>query len=162
VLKQLLEGLTPSVPAAVERPRFGEALAAWAAGISRGDYVALLAYLPPSPAHDAALAAMRTALRDALGVATTAAYGPRYLHSTGQLHKGGTQRGAFLALEVDGGPQLDVPGESYAFGMLERAQELGDLIALERRGRHLLRLRLGAGGLEEVAAALRGALKTRA
>jgi len=162
VLKQLLEGQTPNVPAAVERPRFGEALAAWAAGISHGDYVALLAYLPPSPEHDAALAAMRTAIRDALGVATTAAYGPRYLHSTGQLHKGGTQRGAFLALEVDGGPRLDVPGENYAFGTLERAQELGDLIALERRGRRLLRLRLGAGGLEEVVTALEGALKSRA
>ena len=162
VLQQLLEGQTPSVPAAVERAQFGEALAAWAAGISHGDYVALLAYLPPSPAHDAALAAMRTAIRDALGVATTAAYGPRYLHSTGQLHKGGTQRGAFLALEVDGGPQLDVPGEHYAFGTLERAQELGDLIALERRGRRLLRLRLGAGGLEDVVTALKGALKRRA
>ena len=161
VLQQLLEGQTPSVPEAVERPRFGEALAAWAAGISRGDYVALLAYLPPSPAHDAALAAMRTAIRDALGVATTAAYGPRYLHSTGQLHKGGTPRGVFLALEVDGGPQLQVPGEDYAFGTLERAQELGDLIALERRGRRLLRLRLGAGGLEDVVTALRGALRSR-
>ena len=124
--------------------------------------MALLAYLPPSPAHDAALAAMRTAIRDALGVATTAAYGPRYLHSTGQLHKGGTPRGVFLALEVDGGPQLQVPGEDYAFGTLERAQELGDLIALERRGRRLLRLRLGAGGLEEVVTAVKGALKNRA
>ncbi|MGA2382956.1 MAG: bifunctional transaldolase/phosoglucose isomerase [Gemmatimonadales bacterium] len=162
VLKQLLEGQTPSVPAAVESARFGDALAAWAGGVSHGDYVALLAYLPPSPEHDAALTAMRTAIRDALGVATTAAYGPRYLHSTGQLHKGGTPRGAFLALEAEGGPQLKVPFEDYAFGTLERAQELGDLIALERRGRRLLRLRLGAGGLDEVLTALRGALKARA
>jgi len=161
VLRQLREGQSPSVPAAVEHQRFAEALAAWAAGISQGDYVALLAYLPPSAEHDAALTAMRVAIRDALGVATTAAYGPRYLHSTGQLHKGGTPRGVFLALETDGAPPLDVPGQGYAFGTLERAQELGDLIALERRGRRLLRLRLGAGGLAEVVKALGTALRSR-
>ncbi|HVO34114.1 MAG TPA: bifunctional transaldolase/phosoglucose isomerase [Gemmatimonadales bacterium] len=161
VLRQLVEGQHPSVPAAVEPGQLGEALAAWAAGIARGDYVALLAYLPPSPEHDAALAAMRVALRDALGVATTAAYGPRYLHSTGQLHKGGTARAAFLALEADGGPQLSVPGTDYAFGTLELAQELGDLIALERRGRRVLRVRLGSGGLDEVRKALEQALKAR-
>jgi transaldolase/glucose-6-phosphate isomerase len=161
VLRQLVNGQTPSAPAVVDGARLGEALAAWTAGIARGDYVALLAYLPPTPEHDAALTAMRVAIRDTLGVATTAAYGPRYLHSTGQLHKGGTSRSAFLALEAGGGPRLGVPGEDYAFGTLETAQELGDLIALERRGRRLLRVRLGAGGLEEVRKALEGALKSR-
>ena len=163
VLRQLVEGRTPLVAAAVERPGFTDALAAWAGGIARGDYVALLAYLPPSAEHDAALSALRTVIRDALGVATTAAYGPRYLHSTGQLHKGGTYRSAFLALEAEGGPRLAVPNEDYAFGTLELAQELGDLIALERRGRRLLRLQLAGngGGLDEVRTALERVLKAR-
>ncbi len=161
VLRQLVEGQTPGVPDAVGPARLDGALAAWLGGIARGDYVAVLAYLPPSAQHDAELTRMREAIRNALGVATTAAYGPRYLHSTGQLHKGGTPRGAFLALESDGGPTLQVPGEDYAFGTLETAQELGDLIALERRGRRVLRVRLGAGGLEEVRKAIETALKAR-
>ena len=162
VLRQLLKGETPSAPAAVEPANLGEALAAWVGGIRRGDYAALLAYLRPSPEVDAVLAEMRAAIRDTLGVATTAAYGPRYLHSTGQLHKGGAPRGAFLALEADGGPALPVPGRDYAFGTLETAQELGDLIALERRGRRVLRVRLGSGGLREVRKALEAALRSRA
>ena len=161
VLRQLVDGQTPSAPAPADGGRLGEALAGFVGGIGRGDYVALLAYMPPSPELDAALTAMRVLIRDALGVATTAAYGPRYLHSTGQLHKGGTPRAAFLALESDGGPQLNVPGEDYAFGTLETAQELGDLIALERRGRRLLRVRVGAGGLGEIRRALEAALRNR-
>ncbi len=162
VLRQLMDGQVPSAPAAVEAARAGDALAAWLGGIARGDYVAFLAYLRPSPEHDAALREMRQAIRDTLGVATTAAYGPRYLHSTGQLHKGGTPRGVFLALEADGGPAVPIPGEEYAFGMLETAQELGDLIALERRGRRVLRVRLGREGLRGLQQALAAALKTRA
>jgi hypothetical protein len=104
---------------------------------------------------------MRTAIRDALGVATTVAYGPRYLHSTGQLHKGGTSRAAFLALESGDGPRLPVPGADYAFGTLETAQELGDLIALERRGRRVLRVRVGPAGLVELKKALATALQAR-
>ncbi len=161
VLSQLVDGETPAVAPAVEPARLPAALSAWLGGIARGDYVAMLAYLQPSPEHDRALEAMRAAIRDALGVATTAAYGPRYLHSTGQLHKGGTPRGVFLALEGDGGPKLQVPGEDYAFGTLETAQELGDLIALERRGRKVLRVRLGPGGLDEVRKVLEAALKRR-
>ncbi len=161
VLRQLVEGRKPSVTAAVEPSRLGATLAAWLGGIGRGDYVAVLAYLSPTPEHDAALRRVRAAIRDALGVATTAAYGPRYLHSTGQLHKGGTWRGAFLAIEGDGGPELPVPGADYAFGTLETAQELGDLIALERRGRRVLRVRLGPAGIAEVANAVEKALTAR-
>jgi transaldolase/glucose-6-phosphate isomerase len=161
VLRQLVAGQAPAAPSAVEAGRAGEALAAWLGGIGRGTYVALLAYLRPSAEHDAALEQMRKAIRDALGVATTVAYGPRYLHSTGQLHKGGTPRGAFLALESGDGPRLPIPGTDYAFGTLEAAQELGDLIALERRGRRVLRVRLGPAGLGEVRKALEAALKAR-
>jgi transaldolase/glucose-6-phosphate isomerase len=161
VLQQLVAATSPSAPAPADPARLREAMAAWLAGIGPGDYVALLAYLEPGAAPDAELAGMRAAIRDALGTATTAGYGPRYLHSTGQLHKGGPATGAFLALESDGGPELPVPEEDYGFGMLKLAQELGDLIALERRGRRLLRVRLGAGGLAEVRAALAGALEAR-
>ena len=161
VLEQLVASAAPSAPPPVEGARLADALSAWLAGISPGDYVALLAYLQPGPAHDAELTAMRTAIRDALGTATTAGYGPRYLHSTGQLHKGGPPTGAFLALEESGGPELPVPEEAYGFGMLKLAQELGDLIALDRRGRRLLRVRVGAGGLREVRAALIAALQGR-
>jgi glucose-6-phosphate isomerase len=159
VLQQLVAAAAPSAPAPADPLRLREALAIWLAGITAGDYVALLAYLAPDAARDAELAAMRAAIRDALGTATTAGYGPRYLHSTGQLHKGGPPTGAFLALEDEGGPVLKVPDEDYDFGMLKLAQELGDLIALERRGRRVLRVRLGPGGLAEVRAALAGALQ---
>ena len=161
VLQQLVAGEAPSAPQAADGARLGEALARWLAGIGSGDYAALLAYLPPSAEHDALLTTVRTALRDALGVATTAAYGPRYLHSTGQLHKGGPPSGAFLALEGGNGPKLEVPGQRYAFGTLELAQALGDLVALERRGRPVLRIRIGADGPAAVRSAVERALSAR-
>jgi len=161
VLQQLVASVAPSAPAPADPLRLREALSIWLGGITPGDYVALLAYVGPSAACDAELTAMRAAIRDALGTATTAGYGPRYLHSTGQLHKGGPPTGAFLALEDDAGPELLVPDEDYGFGMLKLAQELGDLIALERRGRRLLRVRLGPEGLAEVRAALAAALQSR-
>jgi glucose-6-phosphate isomerase len=161
VLKQLVAGQVPSAPEAVDAATLGKALARWLAGIGSGGYAALLAYLPPSAGHDAALTGLRVAIRSALGIATTAAYGPRYLHSTGQLHKGGPASGAFLSVEGGGGPVLPVPGRAYPFGTLELAQGLGDLVALERRGRPVLRVRLGAGGLEEVVAAATQVLRAR-
>ena len=161
VLRQLVSGQAPSAPEAADPARLGEAVSRWLAGIGGSDYAALLAYLPPSVEYDAALTALRVAIRDALGVATTAAYGPRYLHSTGQLHKGGPQSGAFLAIEGGRGPELPVPGRAYTFGTLELAQGLGDLVALERRGRPVLRVRLGAGGLAAVEEAVTKALRSR-
>ena len=161
VLQQLVAGGTPNAPPAAEPSRLGEALSRWLAGIGGSDYAALLAYLPPSAEHDAALTAIRVAIRDALGVATTAAYGPRYLHSTGQLHKGGPSSGAFLALESGDGPELRVPGRDYAFATLELAQALGDLVALERRGRPVIRIRVGPGGLGAVTEAVEWAARAR-
>ena len=161
VLQQLVAKQSPSAPDAADPARLGEALSRWLAGVGTGDYAALLAYLPPTAANDAGLTALRSAIRDALGVATTAAYGPRYLHSTGQLHKGGPPSGAFLALESGAGPALPVPGRAYGFGTLELAQELGDLVALERRGRPVIRIRLRAGGMAAVVEAVRAALGAR-
>ena len=116
------------------------------------DYLAILAYLPPDPATDAALARIREALRDALGLATTVGYGPRFLHSTGQLHKGGPDTGVFLQLTADPSKDLPIPGWEESFGTLIAAQALGDLASLQRRGRRVVRLHLAdaAAGLERL------------
>ncbi len=118
-----------------------------------GDYLALLAFLNPSPEHAALLGAIRRCLRDRTRLATTLGFGPRYLHSTGQLHKGGPNSGLFLLLTGDDTQDLPVPGQPYTFGVLKRAQALGDLEALEQRGRRVLHLHLGrdaGAGLEQL------------
>ncbi len=140
------------------------ALAAHLAGVRPGDYIALMAYLPPAPAHDAALREIRTALRDALRVATTVGYGPRFLHSTGQLHKGGPPTGLFLQLTAETAEDLAIPGRDYSFGILKAAQAQGDLLALRAKGRRVLRLHLGAdlaAGLERLRLMVGMALRER-
>ncbi len=140
------------------------ALAAHLAGIRPGDYVALMAFLPPSPAADAVLRRIRIALRDTFRVATTVGYGPRFLHSTGQLHKGGPPTGLFLQLTADPVEDLEIPGRDYSFGVLEAAQAQGDLLALRAKGRRVLRLHLGAdhlAGLERLERAMDAALRRR-
>jgi glucose-6-phosphate isomerase len=108
-----------------------------------GDYFGLLAFLPPD---DAALAAaideLRAAVGAATGCATMSGYGPRYLHSTGQLHKGGANNGVFVVISADGVEDLQVPGESYSFHVLEMAQALGDFQSLDRQGRRALHIHL--------------------
>lgn len=103
----------------------------------RGDYVALLAYLPPEPAVRAVLERVRAAWSTATGCAATLGFGPRYLHSTGQLHKGGPNRGLFLVVTADVAADLEIPGMDTTFGTLERAQALGDVRALLGRGRRV-------------------------
>jgi transaldolase/glucose-6-phosphate isomerase len=110
--------------------------------VSPGDYVALLAYLPPEPATDRELQALRMELRDQLLVATTLGYGPRYLHSTGQLHKGGAGNGVFILLTDDATRDEQVPGRSYGFDTLRRAQALGDLQSLRALGRRVTHVHL--------------------
>jgi len=106
------------------------------------DYVAICAYLPPDRAVAERLDGIRHALRDTLGVATTMGFGPRFLHSTGQLHKGGPDTGVFLQLTADPRKDLPIPGWEESFGTLIAAQALGDLASLQRRGRRVLRLHL--------------------
>jgi transaldolase/glucose-6-phosphate isomerase len=110
--------------------------------LARGglDYVAILAYLPPDPDVAARLEAIRTRIRDATGAATTLGFGPRFLHSTGQLHKGGPDTGVFLQLTAEPSKDLPIPGWEESFGTLIAAQALGDLAALQKRGRRALRL----------------------
>jgi transaldolase/glucose-6-phosphate isomerase len=108
-----------------------------------GDYVALMAYLTESPAVNQALQRIRLDLRDSLHVATTQGYGPRFLHSTGQYHKGGPNSGLFLQLTAEDAKDAHVPGQPYTFGVLKRAQALGDLEALRKHGRRVMRVHLG-------------------
>ena len=107
-----------------------------------GDYVALLAFIAPDPKHDSALNAIRLAIRDKYRVATTVGYGPRYLHSTGQLHKGGPNTGVFLQIVGDDPKDIPIPGERLSFGVLKQAQALGDFQALRNHGRRVLRVQV--------------------
>jgi len=104
------------------------------------DYFAILAYLPPDPAIVERLQRIRARVRQSHGVATTLGFGPRFLHSTGQLHKGGPDTGVFLQLTAEPAKDLPVPGWEESFGTLIAAQALGDLTSLQRRGRRAVRL----------------------
>ena len=108
-----------------------------------GDYVALLAYLTEEAGIERELQKIRLCIRDSLHLATTLGYGPRYLHSTGQFHKGGPNTGLFLLLTADDVDDLQVPGKPYTFSLLKHAQAQGDLEALQRHGRRVIRLHLG-------------------
>jgi glucose-6-phosphate isomerase len=118
-------------------------------GGSTESYVALQAYLPPGPTIDALLTELRATINQHSGLATTLGYGPRFLHSTGQLHKGDAGRGLFLQLTADIGEDLDIPDEpltdtsSLTFGVLITAQAHGDANALRAANRRLLRVHLG-------------------
>ncbi len=104
-----------------------------------GDYIALLAYLPRNHANDARLSRVRTTLGERFGVATTAGFGPRYLHSTGQYHKGGPNTGIFIEVTGDVAEDVAIPGADYTFGELNAAQALGDLHSLRSLGRRVAR-----------------------
>jgi RpiB/LacA/LacB family sugar-phosphate isomerase len=122
-----------------------------------GDWVALLAYLTPDAATTAALADLRLRLRDATGLPTTVAFGPRYLHSTGQLHKGGPPTPILLLLTQDEAEDLAIPGERYGFATLRMAQALGDLSTLRAAHRRALWLTLptpAVSAIEQLASAL--------
>ncbi len=127
-----------------------------------GDYVAFQAYLTENPGTDHGLQNIRLLVRDKLHVATTVGYGPRYLHSTGQFHKGGPNSGIFVQLTAEDKEDVDVPGKGYTFGTLRKAQAKGDLDALERHGRRILRIDLGRHideGLTALRRMLQDALK---
>jgi glucose-6-phosphate isomerase len=98
------------------------------------NYIALMGYLAPSPAFEAAVAELRTALREASKATTTFGYGPRFLHSTGQFHKGGPKTGRFLQLLHDGPNDVEIPGAPYSFTTLKHAQAIGDLQTLRELG----------------------------
>jgi transaldolase/glucose-6-phosphate isomerase len=129
--------------------------------IKAGDYFALLGYIQMNEAHEAALQAIRHAVRDKKHVATCLGFGPRFLHSTGQAYKGGPNSGVFLQLTCDDAKDLPVPEQKYTFGVVKAAQARGDFQVLADRGRRALRVHLGsdlAAGLRTLQDAVRQAL----
>ena len=131
-----------------------DALKQWLDQADPGDYIALMAYLEMSEENDQALAALRRQILGWTGCATTLGYGPRFLHSTGQLHKGGPDRGLFIQLTADDPVALAIPDRAYDFGVLKSAQALGDYQALQRHGRKAISIHLGSdvvGGLHRLA-----------
>jgi hypothetical protein len=128
------------------------------ATIKPGDYIAFLNYIEETPAVDSKLQQIRTYLRDTTRCATTIGYGPRFLHSTGQLHKGGPDSGVFFQLGCKDETDFPIPGEAYSFSVLKEAQALGDFRALKARGRRVVRIDLGEAllaGLEQLEAAIK-------
>jgi hypothetical protein len=118
-----------------------------------GDYVALLSFLTETPELERHLQSIRILLRDRLHLATTIGWGPRYLHSTGQYHKGGPNTGLFILLTGDERSDVSIPGQPYSFGSFKLAQALGDMDVLQRHGRRVLRVHLdldASGGLERL------------
>jgi transaldolase/glucose-6-phosphate isomerase len=113
-----------------------------------GDYVSLMAYLPRYDDTDQRLNRVRLTVRDRFKVATTIGYGPRFLHSTGQLHKGGGNNGLFLQITHAPKADIAIPGEPYTFGVLLAAQAMGDYQVLAERGRRLIRFHI-KGSIEE-------------
>jgi transaldolase/glucose-6-phosphate isomerase len=107
-----------------------------------GDYVAVLAYLGPDADLADSLFRFRMAVRDGARVATMAGYGPRYLHSTGQLHKGGANNGVFILVTAAPTVDVPIPDQPFSFGTLEAAQGLGDFASLEATGRRGLHIHL--------------------
>ncbi len=107
-----------------------------------GDYVAINAYVRRDKKNEALLQELRTWIRAKTRLATTVGFGPRFLHSTGQLHKGGANNGLFLVITADPDQDVEIPQGGLSFGTLERGQALGDLEALEARGRRVMHIHI--------------------
>ncbi|MDQ2882784.1 MAG: bifunctional transaldolase/phosoglucose isomerase [Actinomycetota bacterium] len=137
-LRELTQGDTDGT-----RSPLDDYLRAHLGRVRAGDYVALLAYIPMTPHHERLLTEMRVLVRDALAVATCVGFGPRFQHSTGQAYKGGPNTGVFLQITCQGRVDLDIPGHSYTFGVVEESQARSDLDVLATRDRRALRLHLG-------------------
>jgi transaldolase/glucose-6-phosphate isomerase len=144
----------PGDASTVDGASVAEALARWLDLRAEGGYVATLGYFDSGPERDAAVARLRERLGARTGLATTFGYGPRYLHSTGQLHKGGPEGGIYLVLTADPVEDLALEEGGFTLGTLLRAQALGDVRTLRERGRHVLHAHLGwdvESGLETLA-----------
>ena len=133
------------------------AIAAQLARVKPGDYFAITQYIAETPEIEDLIQQIRVGVRDRTTVATTTGYGPRFLHSTGQLHKGGPDSGVFLQLIAADAQDVPLPGEKFTFGVLKQAQALGDFESLSKRNRRAIRVDLGndiVGGLKKILAAV--------
>ncbi|HMF49280.1 MAG TPA: hypothetical protein VK603_11595, partial [Candidatus Saccharimonadales bacterium] len=145
--------------AAADRDALDKALASWLGKKKARDYVTVQAYINPSAENSAELQTLCAGLQERLGVAVTIGFGPRFLHSTGQLHKGGPNSVMVLQIVDQPAANLAVPETNYTFDTLIKAQALGDFTALKQRRRRALRINLGGdtnAGLKQLADALRG------
>jgi transaldolase / glucose-6-phosphate isomerase len=144
-------GALPEAPAADVA-----SAAAFLNEVCENDYFAILAFIEMNATHRNALDAIRGLVRDRKKVATTIGFGPRYLHSTGQAHKGGPNSGVFLLITAENPEDVPVPGQKYSFGTIKLAQALGDLEVLRSRGRRVMRVHFKdvESGLRELHAAL--------
>ncbi|MCA1735645.1 MAG: hypothetical protein LC739_05900 [Actinobacteria bacterium] len=142
--RQALDGETPRVDLVdFFAPNLADRLDGLLATMGEDDYFAVHAYLPAEVRTDQAMATIRHKVGNRIGNATTAGYGPRFLHSTGQLHKGGPNSGVFLQLVDTPTEDLPIPETNQTFGQVIAAQALGDYQALKERGRRVLRIDLG-------------------
>ena len=160
--KELLAEFTKNgrLPDTTPETSLNDAVKSQLASVKPGDYIAFLNYLEETPELDRRLQDIRTYLRDTTHCATTGGFGPRFLHSTGQLHKGGPDSGVFFQLGSKDAVDFPVPGEAYSFSVLKEAQALGDFRALKARGRRVVRIDLGdaiLSGLEQFERAIRSA-----
>jgi glucose-6-phosphate isomerase len=138
-----LDGVTLTLSTAAEQELQGAGPEDFLGVLRPADYFGLLPYLPPDrDPFDSVLQEMRANIGAASGCATALGYGPRYLHSTGQLHKGGRNNGVFIIVTAPADEDLPIPGEPYSFGVLEMAQALGDFESLDRTGRRALHVHL--------------------
>jgi transaldolase / glucose-6-phosphate isomerase len=147
-------GQETASPILTDASAWKSAAAAWIASAKPGDYVGLHAYLATTPETTALLEQIREAIGRRTTLATTLGYGPRFLHSTGQLHKGGPNTGVFLQITDEAAEDLTVPEAGFTFGQLIRAQAAGDAMALEQRGRRLLKIGVGKSPIDGLKAFL--------
>ena len=147
--------------ALAEHPSLDAYLKAHLDRLGPGDYAALLAFLPMNQQTETILERVRLVIRDAKRAAICLGFGPRFLHSTGQVYKGGANNGVFLQVTCEESQELPVPGKRYGFGIVKAAQARGDFAVLAERGRRALRVHLGpdpVAGLERLASAIGRAL----
>ena len=121
---------------------FARQIQGFVSQVKPGDYVAFCAFISPSTANHAQLDRLRTLIRDRFKVAVTVGFGPRYLHSTGQLHKGGPNKGHFIVITSKDIDDFPVPKANYSFGLLKETQAFGDVEALKKRDRRVVWVRL--------------------
>jgi transaldolase / glucose-6-phosphate isomerase len=157
VMSGAAKGSEAASPIGAESERLPREVSDWLGSARRGGYLSIQAYLAPTEALTERLTSLQQKLRDRSRLASTMGYGPRFLHSTGQLHKGGPNTGLFVQFTDEPADKLPVPETDYDFTGLIRAQALGDYQALVQGGRRVLRVNLGrdaAAGLRRFEEAL--------
>jgi glucose-6-phosphate isomerase/transaldolase/glucose-6-phosphate isomerase len=150
--KDVTKGLLDEYSASGKLPDIetAESVSGLLSKAEKGKYLAVLAYLHQTDGTGAAFGELRRKVLERYGMATTLGYGPRYLHSTGQLHKGGPSKGLFLQLTAAHETDIPIPGMHYTFGTVADAQALGDLRALQSAGRDVALVRLHKGNGEDI------------